>query len=240
MKLIGNSSYGKTITNINNHCDVSFVNDKEAAKKINSPLFKKATPLSDDWNEVESKKATLRHNLPLQIGFFVYQYAKLRMLDFHFNCVDKFIDRADFQLCEMDTDSYYMALSTPTLEDAVRPELRRAFFEEYHHWFPSPACDAHRSDFIECKVAGQEWAVKGQCCKDRKAYDKRTPGLFKLEYKGDGIVALCSKTYCCFGECLTDRETYNKQCIPRETVLFAQNRTVLLAKAVRQNVVPKV
>ena len=24
-------------------------------------------------------------------------------------------------------------------------------------------------------------------------------GLFKLEYKGDGIVALCSKTYCCFG-----------------------------------------
>ena len=32
------------------------------------------------------------------------------------------------------------------------------------------------------------------------AFDKRTPGLFKLEYKGDGIVALCSKTYCCFGK----------------------------------------
>ena len=27
-------------------------------------------------------------------------------------------------------------------------------------------------------------------------YDARTPGLFKLEYEGDGIVALCSKMYC--------------------------------------------
>ena len=26
-----------------------------------------------------------------------------------------------------------------------------------------------------------------------------TPGLFNEEYRGDGIVALCSKTYYCFG-----------------------------------------
>jgi hypothetical protein len=32
------------------------------------------------------------------------------------------------------------------------------------------------------------------------AYDKRTPGLFKEEYSGDGIIALCSKTYYCFGK----------------------------------------
>ena len=33
----------------------------------------------------------------------------------------------------------------------------------------------------------------------RKAFDKRTPGLFKVEWCGDGFVALCSKTYYCFG-----------------------------------------
>ena len=198
MKLIGNSSYGKTLTNINNHCDIYFLNDKDTAKKINSPLFKKATPLSDDWNEVEMRKPNLIHKLPLHIGFFVYQYAKLRMVDFHYGLIDRFVDRSNYQLSEMDTDSYYMALSTPTLEDAIRPELRRQFFEEYHHWFPSPACDDHRADFIESRVAHREWQPRVPCCVQRKAFDKRTPGLFKLEYKGDGIIALCSKTYLCF------------------------------------------
>ena len=199
-KLLGNSAYGKTLTNILHHCDVTFVNDVDAQKKVNSPLFKKLTPLSDNWNEVETKKEVLKHNLPLQIGFFVYQYAKLRMLEFHYQLIDKYIDRSNYQLCEMDTDSYYMVLSTTTLEEAVRPELRQQFYEEFHHWFPSPACDRHRQDFVECRVAHQVWVPKGQCCRDRAAFDKRTPGLFKLEYKGDGIVALCSKTYCCFGK----------------------------------------
>ena len=31
------------------------------------------------------------------------------------------------------------------------------------------------------------------------AYDKRTPGLFKTKLTGDGMIALCSKTYFCFG-----------------------------------------
>ena len=54
-------------------------------------------------------------------------------------------------------------------------------------------------DFISCRVRKEEWEPKGKCCLDRKDFDLRTPGLFKLEYKGDGIVALCSKTYICFG-----------------------------------------
>ena len=29
-------------------------------------------------------------------------------------------------------------------------------------------------------------------------FDKRTPGLFKVEWRGDGFVGLCSKTYYCF------------------------------------------
>ena len=37
------------------------------------------------------------------------------------------------------------------------------------------------------------------CCKARRAYDKRTPGLFKVEWSGDWFVGLCSKTYYCFG-----------------------------------------
>ena len=215
MKLLGNSSYGKTLTNIANHTDVTFVNDADAQKLVNSPLFKKMTPLGPDWNEVESKKSVLNHKLPLQIGYFVYQYAKLRMLQFHFDLIDKFIDRTDYQLCEMDTDSYYAVLSSNNLEDAIRPELRREFFEEYHHWFPSPACDKHRQAFVKIRTENKNWVPTDSCCRKRQAFDKRTPGLFKLEYKGDGIVALCSKTYCCFGACITDEETY-RRCYPND------------------------
>lgn len=33
------------------------------------------------------------------------------------------------------------------------------------------------------------------CCTKHAKYDKRTPGLFKLEYQGDEMIGLCSKTY---------------------------------------------
>ena len=43
------------------------------------------------------------------------------------------------------------------------------------------------------------WETTNDCCKASKAYDKRTPGLFKIEFEGDGFVGLCFKTYSCFG-----------------------------------------
>ena len=33
------------------------------------------------------------------------------------------------------------------------------------------------------------------CCTNHSKYDKRTPGLFKLEYEDDVMIELCSKTY---------------------------------------------
>jgi hypothetical protein len=37
----------------------------------------------------------------MQIGCFVYQYAKLRMLEFYYDFMDVFVDRSDFQYCSM-------------------------------------------------------------------------------------------------------------------------------------------
>ena len=199
-KLLGNSAYGKTVTNVTKHADISFVTDDELDQHVLNPLFKKATCLSNDFHELEMHKKVLKHDLPLHIGYFVYQYAKLRMLQFYYDCLDKYVDRADFELCEMDTDSLYLVLSTDTLEEAVRPHLRRKFYRHYDKWFPAEACKKHKPDFVRVKTRGETWQPQGECCKERKAFDRRTPGLFKLEYKGDGIIALCSKTYCCFGD----------------------------------------
>ena len=97
----------------------------------------------------------------------------------------------------MDTDSAYMALSASTLEDVVRPEMRRQFYDEYGNWFPRPFCTKHTEDFISTRMRGDEWK-RQECCAAVYGHETRTPGLFKEEFEGDGIVALNSKTYFCW------------------------------------------
>ena len=191
--------YGKTLTNLAKHTDIQYVQDEKAVQKlVNDPRFRQLTELTDSLTEIEVAKKKINWNLPSAIGFFVYQYAKLRMLDFHYKVIDHFVSRSDYQLVEMDTDSLYMALSAPTLEEAVKPQLKEEFYNIYHNWFPSPHCDRHQRAYVRGKLQG-DWTPR-PCCEKRRKYDKRTPGLFKLEFKGQNIVALCSKTYICTGQ----------------------------------------
>ena len=98
----------------------------------------------------------------------------------------------------MDTDSAYMALSGD-FETLIKPSLRNQFFKEYGKWFPRVACELHESDFIQRMVDGDErWEMK-ECCNAVNKYDQRTPGLFKEEYSGQGIISLNSKTNFCWG-----------------------------------------
>ena len=85
------------------------------------------------------------------------------------------VTRRDFQYCAMDTDSAYMALSAGSVEEVIKPEMQQHYQMEKKNWFP-------RTDTPQLA-----------------AYDKRTPGLIKTEFAGDGMIALCSKTYFCFG-----------------------------------------
>jgi len=154
---------------------VKFCDEVKASQLVNTPFFRQIDNIAENTYEVQSAKKKISLNLPVQIGFFVYQYAKLRMLQFYFDCLDTFLDRSDFEYCEMDTDSAYIAISGQSIESLVKPELREQFVAEKHHWFPRTDTPTNR------------------------AYDKRTPGLFKEEWSGDGIIGLNSKTYYCFG-----------------------------------------
>jgi hypothetical protein len=135
---------------------------------VNDSHFRTLTPLSDDTYEVELSKKTIKLDLPLQIGFFVYQYAKKRMLEFYYDFLDVFLDRRHFQLCSMDTDSYYMALAARTLDEIVKPEKKREFYQTWPKWFPAEACDDHHSVFVETKCRGEVWNPTQQCCIERK------------------------------------------------------------------------
>jgi hypothetical protein len=74
-------------------------NEDNISKKINNPHFKDSEELYGQKYEVTSTKREIRMDLPLQIGVAVYHLAKLRMLDFYYNFIDKYIDRSDFEMC---------------------------------------------------------------------------------------------------------------------------------------------
>ena len=95
-----------------------------------------------------------------------YQLSKLRMLEFYYNFLDKYLNWCDFELIQMDTDSTYMAISGTSIDDIVRPELR----EEYNH--------GGKAQFMPISK-----------------YHDRMPGLFEAEFQGIRMIALMSKCY---------------------------------------------
>ena len=91
MKLLGNSAYGKTVTNIDRHRNVRYCTEVGTSLLINNKRFRQLDVVTDDAYEVTASKARLTYDLPLHIGFFVYQYAKLRMLQFYYDFVDRYV-----------------------------------------------------------------------------------------------------------------------------------------------------
>ena len=93
MKLLGNSAYGKTVTNVDRHHDVKYCTEVGTSLSllVGNKRFRQLDVVAEDAYEVTSSKACLTYDLPLHIGFFVYQYAKLRMLQFYYDFVDRYV-----------------------------------------------------------------------------------------------------------------------------------------------------
>ena len=91
MKLLGNSAYGKTVTNVDRHRDIKYCTEVGTSLLINNKRFRQLDVVAEDAYEVTSSKARVTYDLPLHIGFFVYQYAKLRMLEFYYDFVDRYV-----------------------------------------------------------------------------------------------------------------------------------------------------
>ena len=91
MKLLGNSAYGKTVTNIDRHRNVAYCTEVGSSACINNKRFRQLDVVTDNAYEITSNKSRVTYDLPLHIGFFVYQYAKLRMLQFYYDFVDRYV-----------------------------------------------------------------------------------------------------------------------------------------------------
>ena len=165
-KLKGNSFYGKMIENLEKHMNTKFTKDEKLIDEIfRSPFFEDLEEINEGVFEVRQRKRKVTITRPYQCGIAVYQLAKLRMLEFYYDFLDKFCDRRDFELIQMDTDSFYMALSAEDFDEIIKPEMKELYKEEKKNWLVTDE------------------------------YSKRVPGLFKAEFQGKRMIALTSKCY---------------------------------------------
>ena len=87
------------------------------------------------------------------------------MLEFYYDFLDKYFSRQDFELCYMDTDSFYLAMSGDSLDEIVRPEMRQTYEADNENWLATDK------------------------------FSERTPCLFKPEFVGTRSVWLTAKCY---------------------------------------------
>ena len=76
----------------------------------------------------------IKSELPYQCGVAVYQLAKLRMLNLYYDLHDKYFSRQDFEFCYMDTDLFYLAISGDSLDDIVKPQMKKAYEGDKKNW----------------------------------------------------------------------------------------------------------
>ena len=92
MKLLANSSYGYQIMDRSRHTVTKYLNDEKTHGAINTKLFKRLDHINDQFFEVELAKAEIEHREPIIVGFFILQYAKLRMLELYYKSFERFCD----------------------------------------------------------------------------------------------------------------------------------------------------
>ena len=155
-----------------------YLRDDAFRRAVRSPYFQNAMPLTRNARlEVSRRKHRVDINRPIQIGIAVYQLSKLRMLQFVYDFLDKFIPRKYYELLETDTDSCYFSLGGAA-EVAALAEFDLGDKKQKAFAFPATRT-ALRSLVPVEKLAEFDAVVDTFLCSSID--EQRTPGLFKLE-----------------------------------------------------------
>ena len=116
-KLKGNSFYGKMIEDLGRHKRTRFTREERSVDKaLRSPFFDNLEKIGEAYEIKELKRYVN--------DIAVYKMAKLRILEFYYDFLNKYFSRQDFELCYMDTDSFYLAMSGDLLDEIARLEMK--------------------------------------------------------------------------------------------------------------------
>ena len=70
---------------LSRHTVRKYLSDEKTHGAINTKLFKRLDHINGHLYEAELVKAETEHRDPIIGGFFILQYAKLRMLELYYN-----------------------------------------------------------------------------------------------------------------------------------------------------------
>ena len=99
MKLLANSTYGYQIMDRSRHTVTKNLNDEKTHGAINTKFFKRLDHINDQLYQVKLAKAEIERK-PIIVGFFILQYAKLRMLELYYKFFERFCDVNKFEELE--------------------------------------------------------------------------------------------------------------------------------------------
>jgi len=136
-KLFANSFYGKTVENVRKRMNAKLVTDPEKmVRAADKATFKLCEIINSDLVLVESERTKITLNKPVAIGFTIFEFAKLVMYEFYYDCLlPKFGNK--LHLCFTDTDSFIFHIETPDLY---------ADMEDISGWFDTS--NFHENHFL--------------------------------------------------------------------------------------------
>ena len=121
---MNNAVFGKTMENLRKHVDVKLVNDETKAQKpICKPNFHDFRIFNEDLTAIQMRKAKLKLNKPIYVGFSILDLSKTLMYDFHYSYI-KAKYGCQAKLLFTDTDSLCYEIQTA---DIYRDMLSDAF-----------------------------------------------------------------------------------------------------------------
>ena len=161
MKLLANSSYRYQGIDRSRCTVTNYIKDVKTHAVIISKPFEELFHVNNALYQVELAKAELEHKKPIIVGFFICQYAKLRMLVLYYNFSTNFCDVSKFEELKRETDSLYLALTERELGDCIRPGMKAewerlrskectdSFTADAVAIFPQKCCDNQKKTWQE-------------------------------------------------------------------------------------------
>ncbi|RAW28567.1 hypothetical protein PC110_g15064 [Phytophthora cactorum] len=159
MKLVGNSAFGRSGMDMSKHKEVKYESDQKAIElKIEHFTFNGLEELNDAC-EITMKKRQLINKNPIHLSIAIYQLAKLRMLQFYFDCIDFYFDRSYFQYQEMYTDPAYIAFSCENPFQVVSSLSYRIILSNTNEWSGYAMVSLPSQNYI-CYLPDESYKVK--------------------------------------------------------------------------------
>jgi hypothetical protein len=164
-KLSSNGSYGQTLMNVNKFMKMMPTMDGRVLdKEINSSKYTGHDVFEGATSErhvylISKHYQSHKQSIPIQVGLAVLQLSKVRMLEYVYDFLFKFLDRNSIQLMKMDTDSIVFAFHSVDAEalELVR-QYRQPITEEE---------EAEAKAFVDAKAARTGQPPKGKAVKKR-------------------------------------------------------------------------